>query len=346
MYLTEMEIFSQQEALERTFGFILGERDRLGEFFAPPCCRYVFFGCGSSYMLAKSAAKMFSLKRGVDAYALAGGDYLINPDLYQHTVENSIIVFLSRSGTTSEILRCAEELRKRGDAPIVSITMKEDSKLAGLSDFTLELPWAYDKSVCQTRNVTNFYVTLLLLSSLYDGNQAQIDDIEKAISQVSNLLDNSRPSISDFVRMKSFTDVVVLADGVLFGVAEEVALAFTEICLVSGKSFNMLDYRHGPKVLNSADTLTIITIQPSNEGNAKLQSDLLNDIKACGGTTMAIHQAGTGYGTDISINCDFDFFPTYGIALLCAAQVLALEKAILKGVNPDEPTGLSAWISL
>ncbi|MCL2102359.1 MAG: SIS domain-containing protein, partial [Fibromonadales bacterium] len=177
MYLTEKEIFSQQEALEKTFDLIMEKRAELAGFFAPPARRYVFFGCGSSYMIAKSAAKMFALKRGVEAYAIAGGDYLLNPDLHQPLAEDAVIVFLSRSGSTSEILRAAEELRKLGNKSLVSITMKEKSALEDLSDYTLIIPWAFDESVCQTRTVTNFYALSILLSAIYDGNEAQIDDV-------------------------------------------------------------------------------------------------------------------------------------------------------------------------
>jgi len=346
LYLTEQEIFSQQEALEKTFDKIISEREKLVEFFSPKTCRYVFFGCGSSYMLAKSAAKMFAIKQGVDAYAIAGGDYLLSPDLYKPLVENSITVFLSRSGSTSEMLIAAEELSKLGTTTSFSITMKEDSKLEKLSDYTIVLPWAFDKSVCQTRTVTNFYSAFLLLSAIYDGNQAQIDDVSRAISQTSAFLGEIRPGIKELVRTKSFSDVVVLADGVLGGLAEEAALAFTEICLVSGKYFNLLDYRHGPKVLNTASTLTILTIQPLDEKKAKLQADLIKDVKACGGTTMVVRPANTGFEADLTMDCDFEFFPTYGIKMLCAAQVLAFEKAIVDGINPDEPAGLTAWISL
>jgi len=343
MYLTEKEIFSQQEALEKSLALLIEKKGELKEYFAAHRKRYVFFGCGSSYMLAKSAAKMFALKPGVDAYAVAGGDYLIDPDQYQALVSGSVIVFLSRSGSTTEILKAAEELRTRGNGPLFSVTMKEGSALASLSDYTLTMPWAFDESVCQTRNVTNFYLTVLVLSAFYDENHALLDDLKNASGSVSALLAEIRPHLSDIVKNKDIGDVIVLADGVLCGIAEEAALAFTEICFVSGKYFNMLDYRHGPKVLNTSTTLTIIAVQP---GETKYQGDLLNDIKACGGTTVVVRPAGTDFTGDFTMDCEYAFFPVYGIALICAAQVLALEKALASGVNPDSPSGLTAWIAL
>jgi fructoselysine-6-P-deglycase FrlB-like protein len=329
--------------LEKSLELLAGKCAELTGFFAPPRNRYVFFGCGSSYMLAKSAQKMFALKPGVDAYAVAGGDYLIDPDLYQPLVGGSVIVFLSRSGSTSEILKAAEELRKRGNGPFFSITMREGSALATLSDYTLTLPWAFDESVCQTRTVTNFYMVLLILSSIYDSNQAQADDVVKAVYKVSDFLCKCRPYFVDIVNKKDIKDVVVLADGALCGIAEEAALAFTEICLVPGKYFNLLDYRHGPKVLNSPSTLTIVVIQPKE---TKMQGDLLDDVKKHGGTTVVIRPEGSGFTGDFDIDCGYSFFPTYGIALIQAAQVLAFEKALAKGINPDVPSGLDAWISL
>lgn len=40
-------------------------------------------------------------------------------------------------------------------------------------------------------------------------------------------------------------NVVVLADGPICGIAEEGALAFTEISMLTGRYFHLLDYRHG-----------------------------------------------------------------------------------------------------
>jgi fructoselysine-6-P-deglycase FrlB-like protein len=221
--------------------------------------------------------------------------------------------------------------------------MREDSALSALSDYTVTLPWAFDESVCQTRTVTNFYLALLYLSAFYDENEALLDDVKKAVSGVSALLAEWRPTLVDIVKNKNIADVVVLADGVLCGIAEEAALAFTEISFISGKYFNLLDYRHGPKVLNSQSTLTIVVIQP---GETKMQTDLLNDIKACGGTTVVIQPAGSGFKGDFTIDCEYAFFPTYGIILINAAQVIALEKALANGINPDKPAGLTAWIKL
>jgi fructoselysine-6-P-deglycase FrlB-like protein len=151
-----------------------------------------------------------------------------------------------------------------------------------------------------------------------------------------------RPILKE-IAQKPFTNVVVLADNVLNGIAEEAALVFTEICLISGKYFNLLDYRHGPIVLNNESTLTIMTMQP---GETKLQSDLLNDIKARGGITVVVRPAHTDFEGTVTLDCNFSFFPSYGIALICAVQIIALEKALASGINPDEPDGLSAWILL
>ena len=342
MYLTEKEIFSQQEALKKSFDAIIEQRSELTAYFAPPRRRYIFFGCGTSYYLAESAQKMFALKLGVDAYLIAGGDYLLNPGLYQPMVEDSVIVFLSRSGSTSEMLKAAEELRKLGNGPFVTVTMRENSKLEAVSDFTLALPWAFDEGISQTRSATAFYTAILLLSSIYDDNQAQIEDVKNAVSQIEQLQRLWRPLLTDIAR-KPFRNIVVLADNVLSGIAGEAALVFTEICLVSGQHFNMLDYRHGPIALNNETTLTIVVIQP---GEIKLQNDLLNDIKARCGFTVVIRPAQTDFEGELSLDCGFALFPSYGIALICAAQIIALEKALASGINPDEPEGLSAWVSL
>ena len=344
MTLTEREIFSQQEALERALEAFSARREQLGAYISPEQKRYVFVGCGSSHMMAQSAARAFALEPGVSAYALAGGDYLLAPEDYRGMVEGSVVVFFSRSGATGELLRAAETMRTVCGVRILTVTMAEQSPLEALSHCTLAMPWAHDQSVCQTRSVTTFYTVILLLWALYRGDAALEEDVAKVARGSTARLESLRPALRDLTH-GGFTDVVVLADGVLCGIAAEAALAFTEVCMVSGKSFHLLDYRHGPKVLGSPDTLYLLVVRPQGQ---QLQRDMAADVAATGGTVVLLcpREHTSGWDAGLVIPCDAARFASYGIPLIQAAQVLALERALHTGIDPDHPKGLDSFITL
>ena len=60
MFLTEQEILDTPRALERTCRYFDERLEEHKNFFARNAQKkFAFFGCGSSYMLAKSAAAIF-----------------------------------------------------------------------------------------------------------------------------------------------------------------------------------------------------------------------------------------------------------------------------------------------
>ncbi|MCY1713367.1 SIS domain-containing protein [Caproiciproducens galactitolivorans] len=345
MYLTEQEIMATKDALDKTYAQVLRQEEEIRTFFRENTERkFILMGCGSSYMLSKSNERMFITRPNTSAAALAGGDYLVNPDTYLHTIENSIVLVLSRSGMTTEIVRAVEYMKKTANVKVVSITMKENSALEGLSDLTVVLPWAYDNSVCQTRSVTNLYAASLLINAICYGDGELKAAVKTVIDQNRDHMEKYRSEL-ETIGKKDFTDVVVLADGVLCGIAEEGALAFTEISLISGKYFPMLDYRHGPKVLNNARTLTIFAVQPNE---STYQRDMIDDVKKHNGTVVTFGSEPTNvYGSDLHISVSgINRFEAYGIPFIYTMQMIALTKALATGINPDAPTGLNAYITL
>lgn len=345
MYYTETEIMSQHEALLRTYDYVMGIKRDIEDYFNKNTTkRFVFLGCGSSYMLAKSAQRLFGACKDTSAVAIAGGDYLVNPDYYANTVENSIIVTLSRSGQTSEIVRDCKQLKEKYNSPIMSLSMKADNDIMQYSDMDLTMDWCYDQSVCQTRTVTNLYVALVLLCAIYNQDEELIASVKEAIVLNEDYKKNYRPTLAA-IAGKAWKKVIVLADGATIGIAEEGSLAFAEISMLQGQCFNLLDYRHGPMVLNDQETLTIVLVQPCNRS---LQKDMIEDLKKHNGILVTVsNEQGNPYEADAHICIgNINRFEAWGISFIYCMQMLAYEKAILLGTNPDEPTGLDAYITL
>lgn len=307
--------------------------------------KWVFVGCGSSYAVAQSAALMGQLKLNKNAIALAGGDLLLHAQAYRPMLEGCALIVLSRSGETTEVVRAIDWMRKQGiNFSVLSVTCVVGSALSGMSDVALEMPWAFDESVCQTRTVSCLYFACayalaivaqntgrarLLVSFITSGGEAflqQIEEPAKALAQ------------------KDWTHVVVLGDGELSGIAQEGALAFKEICQLPSDYYHLLDVRHGPMVLIGKQTLVIAQICGAEGG---LEADLIRDLVQKGATVAVcsdapFHQEGVvnfcvGQSLDQAVR---------GLPLINVCQLTAYYKSFLTGANPDAPDGLAAWIQL
>ncbi|WP_419491363.1 SIS domain-containing protein [Anaerotruncus massiliensis (ex Liu et al. 2021)] len=345
MFTIEQEIFSQDRALGRTARYLQeyagGIRAALREDRPE---KLVFLGCGSSYMLAAGAAHLFSVRGGTQAVALAGGEVMLAPGRYAGLFEGALVLLLSRSGETSEVLLALERMKQRARFRTLGITMKAGSSLRGRTDLLLELPWAFDESVCQTRTVTNLYAALLELFTVYSGDESLRESLGRAVEGQGAWISGHS---GDCRRIASvgWDNVTVLADGELCGIAKEGALAFTEVCMLRGEYFRLLDYRHGPIVVADGKKLVIAAMGPWEES---YQKQMVADIRKRGAAVAAL-----GAQEENIWGADF-YFPVRGIAdyaawglpFIALCQMIAFYKAVERGHNPDMPDGLDPYISL
>lgn len=345
MYLTEQEILDTPSALKKTSDYFYSMQNTIESFLSINSKHsFVFFGCGSSYMLSKGAATLFNQLENTSSFAIAAGDFLVNPDDWKHTIQNSIIVCLSRSGRTSEMVRSMKIIKERWNLPIVSFSMRKDNDITPFSNLDLIMDWCYDDSVCQTRTVTNLYAAVLYFAAFYAKDKALLQGIDHAVShnlafREANVTTTKEMACLDWNR------VIVLADGPVCGIAEEGALAFTEISMLSGTYFHMLDYRHGPVVISGQKTLTVILVRP---GDKALQAALVKDIISRGGPVLTVScEEGNPYGATAHVTVSkVEPYVCWGISFIFLCQMMALNKCLSLGCNPDAPSGLDAYITL
>ncbi|HHY15236.1 MAG TPA: SIS domain-containing protein, partial [Firmicutes bacterium] len=166
MYLTRKEIFGQYEALRKTYDYMLEREQQIKTVFEKHKPKSLtFIGCGSGYTLCHSGEVSTKLRLNLPANAVAAGDLLVNFEQYRGLLTDTMIIAASRSGGTSEVVLSVERAKEMG-VPTVAIPAKENSPLAALAELSLEIPWVFDESVCQTRTVTNFYAAQLLLIAI------------------------------------------------------------------------------------------------------------------------------------------------------------------------------------
>lgn len=306
--------------------------------------RLVFIGSGSSYTIAKSGALMAQLKLGIQAIALPAGDLLLHISTYRPLLEDAALIVLTRSGETTEIVRAVLALRELGVRfKLLTISCVKGSTMSGMSDFALELPWAFDQSVCQTRTVTNLYFCCAYLLSLLAGDEALIADLVKTIERGSEYMARIECELKDIARLP-WTHAVVLGDAELGGLCDEAALTFKEICQLPSNYYHLLDVRHGPMVLIKEDTLVVAVL---SDAENELELGLVRDAVHKGATVITYSDLKLDLPGVTSIHFGEPLaHPARGIPVIAICQLLSFHKSFLTGADPDRPDGLSAWIEL
>ncbi|NMC06704.1 MAG: SIS domain-containing protein [Candidatus Lokiarchaeota archaeon] len=341
-----LEIADQYNALEKTCRQITENAEQIKAFFkGNGKSGWTFIGCGSGYTLCIAGAAVAKVHAKKQANAIAAGDLLLNFPEHAETIKDSLFIVPSRSGSTSEVLKCIELARHAYKTKVVSLCTKENATLAAIADLNISLPWAFDEATCQTRTITNLYVALMMIAAIVSEDKDLVEEINQAVAVGNSFINAYAKSISDFTARTSFSRVIVLADAELEGIAREGMLAFIEIARLPANYFHVLDVRHGPIVLADKETLVVMACSPHN---VPLQANLVADLKQTGSKVVVVSdQPEETWHADMHVA-----IPVYkqmcvrGIPLIYVIQALAYNMAVKKGINPDNPPGLKPWIQL
>ena len=180
-------------------------------------------GCGTSYHIARAYAALREERN------LGTTDAAIASELSPHRSYGRVVA-ISRSGTTTEVLRTLEGLR--GRIATVAVTAVPDSPVASAADETIVLDFANEQSVVQTR----FATTALALLRAHIG-----DRLEAAVADGEAALARPLPAAPS-----EFTQFVFLGQGWTVGLANEAALKLREAASSWTEAYPAMEYRHGP----------------------------------------------------------------------------------------------------
>lgn len=341
------EIADQYNALEKTCRYVVDKAPEIKAFFKSHNQKagWTFVGCGSGYTLCIAGAAVAKVHAKKHVNAIAAGDLLLNFPEHAEAIKDSILIVPSRSGSTSEVLKCIELARAAYNTLVVSICTKENATLPALADLSLILPWAFDEATCQTRTITNLYVAMMLVTAIVSEDEDLAGEITRAVTVGNAFINAYAKPIADFTLRTSFSRVLVLADAELEGIAREGMLAFIEIARVAANYFHVLDVRHGPVVLVDQETLVVMACSPHN---VALQADLVADLRRAGAKVVTVSdQPEDTWHADLHVA-----IPVYkkmcvrGLPFIYVIQKIAYHAAIKKGIDPDNPPGLKPWIQL
>lgn len=345
---TFTEIHDQYKALAKTLALAEKKRAECKAFFdRQDPDRIMVVGCGSSYQLSQAIAASIGIHLGKAAFAIPGGDLMLHPGQYAPLFQGRPMLFLiSRSGSTSEVLYALRQLKEQYPAvSALCIAATVGSVIAELSDYVLEIPWAFDESVCQTRTVTNLYAAAMLTVA----SAADEDEVFESYRCLAEGGDAYLASFEEQIReigLSDFGSVAVLADGEGAAVADEAALAFNEIAYTPSTFKHVLDVRHGPIVL--FDEKTVVLLKAEAEG-LSYQKDLVADLLSHGSRVIVISDEELppfeGVRTQICFGRKLHPMATMAL-VLPVAQLMAYYHAVAIRVDPDAPSGLDAWIKL
>jgi glucosamine--fructose-6-phosphate aminotransferase (isomerizing) len=347
---SKREIFSQPESLQGAVDAVQASQAKLKVFFDQHANRPVLFaGCGSPYYLELSAAAAYRALTGKWAVAAPASEILFNLDTALPGQLAPLVIAVSRSGETSELMAACKQLKDRRGSPILAITISADTSLEKLADLTVVIPNAVEQSMAQTRSFSAMLLATLGAVSVAANKQALLDELERIPAQSQAFLDRIRQPIADLVARENkevFSRIFFLGSGLRYGLANEGSLKMKEMSLTNAEPFHFMEFRHGPQSMVDENTLVVGMV---SRHAAEAETKVLREMVGFGGTVVAVGPDLPGLPEQSALKIGFDtrFSDVAGLVFyMPVLHLLAYNQAMRKGLDCDSPRNLHAWIRL
>lgn len=290
---------------------------------------------GTSDNAALYAKYLFEVNLGVPT-ALASPSAFT---LYGSTMrlEDVLVVGISQSGESKDVLETIRRARELGAATLTA-TNDESSSMAGAADHHLRLRAGKEESVAATKTYTAELMLLYLLTRALNGAETPGAEAEDLPEKARTLL---RSGWEGTARYRYADRMVVTSRGYNLPTAQEAALKLMETSYVVAQPFSEADLRHGPMALVTED-FPVLAIVPPGKARSTM-TGLIETLDGRGAELLAVAEDGetldkAAAGFRVPVSCPEELSP---VLYAMPTQLLAHDLAVLKGLDPDAPRGLS-----
>ncbi len=249
-------------------------------------------------------------------------------------LHGALVIAVSQSGASPDVVESVRMARTQG-ALTVALVNVEDSDLARTAEFVLPLHCGEEKAVAATKSyLASLTAFLPVLAELHDDQTLRdaLQGLPEHLTQTLALEDQARGLAE---RYRFAQDLLILARGLPYGVAQEAALKLKETSGIHAEAYSAAEFSHGPKRLlaEGVPVLGVTSVDAAQGAVSAAYAELRAggaDVRTLGPDPLStLITPGTGHGVT-------DVVPTALGFYLFAAHL-----ALHRGLDPDRPPLLS-----
>jgi glutamine---fructose-6-phosphate transaminase (isomerizing) len=255
---------------------------------------------------------------------------------------SSVVVGLSQSGRTPDVVSYVERARERG-ALTVALTNDPGSELAKRAELTLPLEAGEERSVAASKTFFNELAALALLAGAAAGRE---DEIWDGLRRIAVILGDAIPALENAVVpiATAFAYVgrmYVIGRGYELATAREIALKLTETCRVAAEPLTSTDLAHGP--IAALDSMFPVWTIASHDPTLPALIEAAARVRDAGATIVASGNAAAEVeGAAWTLPVPEAPIPLLSPLLsVVPGQLFAAALAEAKGLDPDRPDRLT-----
>jgi glucosamine--fructose-6-phosphate aminotransferase (isomerizing) len=337
---TREEILSQPEAWSATLDTLRAQTDAMADVFRSGRHEAVVFtGCGSTYYLSLAAAALLRELCGVPSWGMPASEVWLRGRGALPRNGRTLLVAVSRSGETTETVRACESfLRANQPGDLVTLSCYPGRPLTELGGLNLILPAGQEQSVAQTRAFTCLYLATVALAAVWSGSPGLLDELSALPPIARRLMVDQGERARQLAAQVALERFYFLGSGPVYGLACELSLKMKEMSLSHSEPFHFLEFRHGPQAMLNSQTLIVGLV---SQQSAVAEQAVLKQMRSRGGGILSFGESSTDVAFASGVREELR-----GALYLPVGQLLAYERAMERGLNPDQPHNLSAVVTL
>lgn len=254
-------------------------------------------------------------------------------------ISDALVIGISQSGQSPDIVSVLAEAKKQG-CPTIAITNESKSPLAQQASSIIPLHAGKEQAVAATKTYTSSLTALAMLSCALAGKPESWAELNRAPEFMQSTIMGTLSIISHTERYRYMEHCTVLGRGFNYATAFEIALKIKELTKIVAEPYSSADFRHGP-IATVTQGFPVILVAPHGLISDDL-ADLYRQLRELQAEIVVISDDQTllsqsQYPLNIPANLPEWLTP---LAAIIPGQLFALNLAIARGLNPDQPVGL------
>lgn len=258
--------------------------------------------------------------------------YGAEPDL-----TDVLLLSVSQSGGSPDLLEVTEAGRRQG-ALTVAVTNTTDSPLNTAAELAIDMRAGQEHGVAATKTYTAALLTLyLLVDAIRGGDGSAAAPLPELARRT---LHDTHGQVTEAVQRYRFAEhMLTTGRGYSSATAAETALKLAETSYLPVRAYSGADLLHGPVAAIDPDTAVLALSSQGKGGDA--MREVLEAVHQRGADICAIGSATDTVPATHRIHTPATAEELAPVLEVLPIQRLALDLAVERGEDPDQPRGLN-----
>jgi glucosamine--fructose-6-phosphate aminotransferase (isomerizing) len=182
------------------------------------------------------------------------------------------------------------------------------------------------------------YLATTCLALVAANGATDLGELHKLAPAARRMLDEYGPLALSAGGDLDLDRFYFLGSRALYGLASELSLKMKEMTLSHSEPFHTLEFRHGPRAMATEGSCVFGLL---SEGRRPLEQAVLAEMADQGAQLVTCDEQ----DADVAFHSGLPA-PLRDVLYLPVGQLVSLERSLAKGLNPDAPENLVAFVTL